>query len=137
MQRIITTLILIIGISYCSRLHAALYEDSCRTITVKRPEIAARFNGNIGSYLHTHTDSALLPGKNCMAIVQLQVNCSGTVVKVLFERSTLPPALQQHIYDLILHSPAWKPAQSDGFYVWTVISLSIQASSTQITARTI
>ncbi|MCA6363174.1 MAG: hypothetical protein IM638_09050 [Bacteroidetes bacterium] len=133
----ITILLLISGISFCARLHAAQTEDSCRTITVKRPETAARFKGDIGNYLNTNTDSTLLPGKNCMAIVQLQLNCSGTVVKVIFDRSTLPPALQQHIYDLILHSTAWKPAQHEGLYVWTVISLSIQASSTQITARTI
>lgn len=136
MQRIITILLIIIGVSFCPRLYAAQTGDSCQTITVKRPEIPARFNGNIGNYLHTNTDSTLLPDKNCMAIVKLQVNCGGTVVKVIFERSTLPPALQQHIYDLILHSPVWRPAKNGGYYVWTVISLSIQASSKQITART-
>jgi hypothetical protein len=137
MQQLIALFILITGVSISSHLHAITENDSCRTITVKRPEVAARFNGNISNYLHTNTDSALLPVKNCMAIVQLQLNCTGTVVKVIFERSTLPPALQQHIYDLILHSTAWKPAQHEGLYVWTVISLSIQASSTQLTARTI
>ncbi|MCU0432283.1 MAG: hypothetical protein MUC87_02375 [Bacteroidia bacterium] len=130
-------LMLITGLAAHPRANAAQANDSCRQITVKRPEVPAVFRGNIGNYLNMHTDSTLLPEKKCMAIVQVQLNCTGSVVKLVFDKSTLPPALQQHIYDLILHSPAWKPAQSDGLYVWTVISLSIQTSSTQITARII
>lgn len=109
--------------------------DSCLNITVKRPQQSAHFAGDLNQYILQNTDTALLPDKNSNAIFQLQTDCSGNVMNVIVVKSALPPALQQQLFELLSHSPQWIPAKNDGFYVRTVISLSIQASSSTITVR--
>lgn len=132
--KITLTLFALLGVALL-KLQAQPHTDSCQTITVKRPHVSARFNGNLNNYLEKNIDSTLFPQQNCSAIFQLQTDCDGNVVKVIILKSFLPAALQQKIYDLLLHSPKWIPARNNGFYVWTVISLSIQATPTTITVR--
>lgn len=118
-----------------SEVNAQQPTDSCLNITIKRPQQSARFAGDLNQYLRQNTDTALLPDKNSNAIFQLQTDCSGNVMNVIVVKSTLPAALQQKLFDLLTHSPQWIPAKNDGFYVRTVISLSIQATPSTITVR--
>ncbi|MGL5888350.1 MAG: hypothetical protein ACRC3B_00615 [Bacteroidia bacterium] len=109
--------------------------DSCLPVTIKRPQQPAHFAGDFTQYIRQNVDTSLLPDRNSNAIFQLQTDCSGNVINVVIVKSALPAALQQQLFNLILHSPQWIPAKNDGFYVRTVISLSIQTTPTTITVR--
>lgn len=128
---IVSVFILLCG----TAANAQQLADSCLNITVKRPQQSAHFAGDLNQYILQNTDTALLPEKDCNAIFQLQTDCSGNVMNVIVVKSALPQALQQQLLDLLTHSPQWIPAKNDGFYVRTVISLSIQATSSTITVR--
>jgi hypothetical protein len=97
--------------------------DSCRAVTLKRPQVQARAAVDLANYLRTNIDSTLLPAGNTSAIFQVQTDCSGAVIKVIALKAYLSAALCDRILELLRSSGTWQPARDEGYFVGTVTTL--------------